>query len=51
MLEIDFDTGTIVNVTKGKSYTATAFPSFLQSIMKAGGLMAMAKEMAAAGEK
>jgi len=50
VFDIDFDTGTIVNVTRGRSYTATPFPAFLQRIMEAGGLMNMAKEMVAAGE-
>jgi len=38
-VSIDFDTGTISNVTKGESYTARAFPDFIQEIITAGGLL------------
>lgn len=43
-VEIDFDTGVITNVTKGKSYQAAAFPPFMQEIISAGGLIAKIKE-------
>lgn len=39
-VEIDFDTGKITNLTKGKSYQAAAFPPFMQEIISAGGLIA-----------
>lgn len=38
-VEIDFDSGVITNVTKGKSYQGQAFPEFMQKIMKAEGLI------------
>lgn len=42
-VEIDFDTGVITNVTKGKSYQAAAFPPFMQEIISAGGLISKIK--------
>lgn len=39
-VEIDFDTGVITNLTKGRSYQAAAFPPFMQEIISAGGLIA-----------
>ncbi len=36
---IDFDTGIITNITKGKTYTAQPFPPFIQNIMKSDGLV------------
>lgn len=42
-VEIDFDTGVITNVTKGRSYQAAAFPPFMQEIITAGGLIAKIK--------
>ncbi len=39
VLEIDFDTGVITSVTRGKSYETFPFPDFLQKIIRAGGLM------------
>ena len=45
VLDIDFDTGTILNVTKNLKYTATPFPDFLQNIINSGGLLKMAQEM------
>ena len=38
-VEIDFDTGTIVNRTTGKSFQGQPFPEFLQRIIRAGGLL------------
>lgn len=43
-LSIDFSTGTITNVTKNETYTATAFPEFMQELINEGGLMAYAKK-------
>lgn len=43
-VEIDFDTGVITNITKGRSYQAAAFPPFMQEIISAGGLIAKIKE-------
>ncbi len=42
---IDFNTGTIRNITKGKTYQATPFPDFIQDIINEGGLMNMAKKL------
>ena len=38
-VEVDFDSGVITNKTKGESYQGQAFPSFMQKIMEAEGLM------------
>lgn len=38
-IEIDFDNGKIVNLTKGMTAEFPAFPEFLQKIISAGGLM------------
>ncbi len=43
-VEIDFDTGVITNITKGKSYKAAAFPPFMQEIITAGGLISKIKK-------
>jgi 3-isopropylmalate/(R)-2-methylmalate dehydratase small subunit len=39
LLEIDLSNGIIKNLTQDKSYSAQAFPEFLQEIITAGGLM------------
>ncbi len=38
-VEVDFDTGVIINVTKNQTYQAEAFPEFMQKIIKADGLI------------
>lgn len=38
-VEIDFDSGMIVNKTKNESYKGQAFPPFMQKIISAGGLI------------
>lgn len=38
-VEVDFDTGTITNRTKGKTYNAMPFPEFIQEIIRADGLV------------
>ena len=43
-VSVDFDTGVITNETKGETYQAAAFPPFIQSIIKAGGLLKSLKE-------
>lgn len=43
-IEINFDTGEIINHTKGESYQAEPFPVFIQNIMKHNGLMNAIKE-------
>ena len=43
-VSVDFHTGVIPNETKGETYQAAAFPPFIQSIIKAGGLLKSLKE-------
>jgi 3-isopropylmalate/(R)-2-methylmalate dehydratase small subunit len=38
-VEIDFDLGTIRNITTGKTYQSEPFPEFIQKIMNADGLV------------
>ena len=38
-VEVDFDTGVIINHTKGESYHAQPFPEFIQDIIRKGGLL------------
>lgn len=38
-VEVDFDTGTIVNKTSGKTFKGQPFPPFMQEIIKADGLI------------
>ncbi len=38
-LEIDLESGTIKNLTKGKIFKAAAYPEFMSGIIKAGGLI------------
>ena len=44
VLEIDFSTGEIQNITNGKTYLAKPFPDFIQNIIKSGGLLKTVKE-------
>lgn len=46
-VEIDPDTGTIHDLTRGTEYKAAAFPEFLQAIMSKGGLRGYAEEQLA----
>ena len=39
VLEIDFETGIIKNITKNEEYQSAAFPEFFQRIIAAGGLL------------
>lgn len=39
-LSVDFDSGVITNITKGKTYKAEPFPPFIQNIIEKGGLLA-----------
>lgn len=36
---VDFETGTITNLTTGKEYKAMPFPEFINNIIKSGGLL------------
>lgn len=38
-VEADFDTGTIKNISSGKTYKARPYPPFLQNIIRKGGLL------------
>ena len=38
-VEIDFDSGVITNITKGKTYKAQPFPEFIKDIINKGGLL------------
>lgn len=38
-VEIDFDSGLIVDKTKGQTFKGQAFPPFMQKIIEAGGLI------------
>jgi 3-isopropylmalate/(R)-2-methylmalate dehydratase small subunit len=42
-IEVNFDSGAIRNLSKGKSYTAAPFPEFMQQIIAAGGLVEYTK--------
>lgn len=44
ILEVDFSTGEIKNITNGKTYLAKPFPDFIQNIIKSGGLLKTVKE-------
>jgi len=43
-VEVDFDSGKIVNVTRNESYQAEPFPEFMQNIMKNNGLIEQTKK-------
>lgn len=38
-VEVDFTSGTIINLTKGETYQAQPFPDFMQDLIASGGLM------------
>lgn len=39
VIEVDFDSGIIKNITKNEEYKAQPFPEFMQKIIKSDGLM------------
>lgn len=43
-ITVDFEAGTIVNDTKGKSYRGTPFPEFMQELIAADGLIGYIKK-------
>ena len=45
---VDFDSGTITNITKGETYQAEPFPPFIKDMIAKGGLMASLKAKEAA---
>lgn len=42
-VEVDFDTGVIVDRTSGETFKAEPFPQFMQDLIKAGGLASYMK--------
>lgn len=44
IVEVNFDTGVITNVTKGESYQGQPFPEFMQKIIAANGLVNYIRE-------
>ena len=46
---VDFDKGEIVNETKNKTYKASPFPPFIQTIIQNGGLINSIKNNAFGG--
>lgn len=45
-LEIDFDTGKVINLTKGVSYKGVPFPEFMQQLIAADGLIGYLRQQA-----
>ena len=43
-VNVEFETGTITNLSTGKTYQAQPFPPFIQKIIQSGGLLASLKE-------
>lgn len=48
-VSVDFDTGTIVNHTRGNTYKAAPFPDFLQELISSGGLIEYVKKQTRGG--
>lgn len=44
VVSIDFETGRIINETKGRKYTGVPFPEFMQEIIAADGLIGYIKK-------
>ena len=44
IVQVDFDSGIITDLTTGKVYRAQPFPPFIQNIIQKGGLLASLKE-------
>ena len=49
IVEADFDTGIITNITKNETYKAGSFPEFIKDIINAGGLVEYTKGKLADG--
>ena len=43
-VEVDLTTGTIKNLTNGKTFTAKPYPDFMAGLISAGGLIEYTKE-------
>lgn len=50
-LEIELETGTIKNVTKGKTFQAKPYPEFMSQIIASGGLVEYTKKKIAGSAK
>ena len=50
-VEVNFDTGLIINHTKNETYQAEPFPPFIQEIISAGGLLASIRKKAEEGNR
>lgn len=49
-LKVDFETGSIENLTRGKTYSFPPFPEEIHRIIRAGGLMEFARGMIHQGD-
>jgi 3-isopropylmalate/(R)-2-methylmalate dehydratase small subunit len=49
VLEVELSTGTIKNITKGKVFTAKAYPAFMSQLISAGGLIEYTKKRLGVG--
>lgn len=50
LMEVNFETGEIINITKNKKYQTVAFPRFMQAIMASDGLINYIKNQDTKGE-
>lgn len=44
LVEVNLDTGKIINLTRNETYQAAAFPPFMQELINAGGLIEYVKK-------
>ncbi len=44
ILEVDLASGTINNLTRGKTFTAAAYPEFMAELISAGGLIEFTRQ-------
>ncbi len=44
VLEVDLASGTINNLTRGKTFTAAAYPEFMAELISAGGLIEFTRQ-------
>jgi 3-isopropylmalate/(R)-2-methylmalate dehydratase small subunit len=51
VVAVDLSTGSITDRTTGKSYTSEPFPSFMQNIIRTGGLVESVKKEIAGGSR
>lgn len=45
LVEVNLDTGKIINLTRNETYQAAAFPPFMQELINAGGLIEYVKKL------